>query len=394
MRVKTWTDEQLAEAVATSTAWTQVAIKLGLSRANGSYLKLRSDRLGLEYSHFKSNRQNRAWTDQQLTEAVAASERWTQVASKLGLSQGSACRMSARADRLGLDYSHFVSGTPRTWTDEQLAEAVATSTTWTQVATKLGLSPGGGNFALHTRSDRLGLDYSHFQGNRRNRTWTDQQLTEAVATSTNWTQVVTKLGMAPKSGSYLKSWANRLGLDYGHIGGSWSRPRTWTDKQLTEAVAASMSWPQVLAKLGLTHDSRMLGRTRARADLLDLDYGHFRGHRRRAWADQELAEAVASSTSWTQVAVKLGLPPRGSDMAKWHADRMGLDYGHFASLVHGRRYPIDRESLALALANARSWGDVARQFGFRPDDGYRLRKRADRWGLDYPHLVSARGERQ
>ncbi len=49
----------------------------------------------------------------------------------------------------------------KTWTDEQLAEAIASSTTWPQVATKLGISPGGGRY-LKTWANRLGLDYSHY----------------------------------------------------------------------------------------------------------------------------------------------------------------------------------------------------------------------------------------
>ena len=54
---------------------------------------------------------------------------------------------------------------PRSWTDEQLAEAVRASRTISEVLEKLGLVPRGQNYkTFHRHRERLQLDTSHFLG--------------------------------------------------------------------------------------------------------------------------------------------------------------------------------------------------------------------------------------
>lgn len=50
---------------------------------------------------------------------------------------------------------------PRRYTDNQLAEALLTSTSWRGVLTKLGKSPSGHTKWIKIHADRIGLDYSH-----------------------------------------------------------------------------------------------------------------------------------------------------------------------------------------------------------------------------------------
>lgn len=53
----------------------------------------------------------------------------------------------------------------RTWTDEQLTEAVALSISMAEVLRRLGLRVGGGSQSyLFRRAQQLGLDFSHFKG--------------------------------------------------------------------------------------------------------------------------------------------------------------------------------------------------------------------------------------
>lgn len=67
----------------------------------------------------------------------------------------------ARADDIGIDYSHFTG--QRRWTDEALRRAVAGATSWTGVARGLGLRGGGVVSNLKGHVNRLGLDVAHFQ---------------------------------------------------------------------------------------------------------------------------------------------------------------------------------------------------------------------------------------
>lgn len=115
--------------------------------------------------------------------------------------------------------------------------------------------------------------------------------------------------------------------------------RQYSDAQLVEAVRSSRSWRGVLRALGLAGTSAGAMRSvRAHTNRLGLDYSHFTGQRR--WTDQELATAIKSARSWTQVAESLGLAG-GSSMTtiRGHAARLGLDATHLTSAR--KRPPAD-----------------------------------------------------
>lgn len=103
------------------------------------------------------------WTDSDLADAVAAARSWRQVLRSLGLaatSSSSIRTLRKHVERLGLDTSHFTG--QRTWSEAQLVEAVTGSTSWAQVMDRLGLSGGSSTSALKGHAARLGLDVSHF----------------------------------------------------------------------------------------------------------------------------------------------------------------------------------------------------------------------------------------
>jgi hypothetical protein len=103
--------------------------------------------------------------------------------------------------------------------------------------------------------------------------------------------------------------------------------RTWSDSQLTEAVAMSANWRHVMRTLGLNASSAGAIRiVRRHADNLGLDTSHFRG--KRAWSDAQLRRAVMHAQSWDELLTTLGLAPRsgnGKVRVKAHAMRMRLD---------------------------------------------------------------------
>jgi len=113
--------------------------------------------------------------------------------------------------------------------------------------------------------------------------------------------------------------------------------RRYTDAQLTLAIEGSRSWRGVLRALGLKGDSAGAMRAaRRRAEELGLSFSHFTGQRR--WSDPELAEAVASAASWTQVASALGLSSGSAESLttlRGHALRLGIDAAH----LEPRRVP-------------------------------------------------------
>jgi hypothetical protein len=89
---------------------------------------------------------------------------------------------------------------------------------------------------------RLGLDTSHFTGQRR---WSDAQLRRAVASSYSWAELLSELGLHGSADDRIrvKAHAVRLGLDLSRLGGTRegaaSRPELKPDiSHLREAGTA------------------------------------------------------------------------------------------------------------------------------------------------------------
>lgn len=130
--------------------------------------------------------------------------------------------------------------------------------------------------------------------------------------------------------------------------------RRYSDADLVAAVQQSRSWRGVLRALGLTATSASALRSvRRHADRLGLDHRHFTGGRR--WTDQELAAAVASSTTWAEVCTALGLAGGSStSTVRGHAARLGLDTSGL-----GRRPAVPRtDSLRPQLAHLHRAGSL------------------------------------
>lgn len=130
------------------------------------------------------------------------------------------------------------------------------------------------------------------------------------------------------------------------------RPRKWTDDQLREAVATSSTWQEVVLKIGRTDNAKARRVVQGHAVRLDLDVGHLpafkpvapvypHDFRYRNVVD-DLAKAIPECDSWAQVFRRIGMTPTGSGYASLQnkAASLGLDTSHFRGQKWGSR-PVD-----------------------------------------------------
>ena len=105
---------------------------------------------------------------------------------------------------------------PCTYTDTDLASAVAAARSWRGVLRALGLTATSSAAlrSVRRRADALGLDHDHFTGQRR---WSEAELARAVAASNSWAEVSRTVGLTESSAVALKGHAVRLGLDVTHL---------------------------------------------------------------------------------------------------------------------------------------------------------------------------------
>jgi hypothetical protein len=172
-RPRTWTDEQLREAVAASQTLKMVKERLGLKGTGDVHydLKARIAQLKLDVSHFtRAVGSATSWSERELRVAMEGAPNLAAVLDRLGVTQQSKHfkRLRRRIVELGLK-SEFTGYTrkPRRWSDDELRLAVASSHGYASTLRQLGLVPAGGNYdLLKKRIRELRLDTSHFLGTR------------------------------------------------------------------------------------------------------------------------------------------------------------------------------------------------------------------------------------
>ena len=179
------------------------------------------------------------------------------------------------------------------------------------------------------------------------------------------------------------------------------RPRTWTDDDLRDAVPLARSWRDLRDRLGLVGGGATVDRLRRRCTELELDTAHLPrpGTSPRRWTDADLTTAVATATSLKGVFDHLGLAAGGSAWKRIqdHILRLGLDTSHWhpRGVRPGqgparRPVAIDDDLLRLVLPSARSLADVLVDLGLDPANGAhyrRIRRHIERLGLSTAHLA-------
>jgi hypothetical protein len=110
-------------------------------------------------------------------------------------------------------------GSEPAWSDAQLVKAIAASRSWRGVIRELGLgvNSAGATRAIRRQATYLGLDTSHFTGQR---TWSDATLVQAAPQARSWSQLLAALGVKSTSRAYqrrVKVHAARLGVDLSHL---------------------------------------------------------------------------------------------------------------------------------------------------------------------------------
>lgn len=172
-------------------------------------------------------RGRRSWTDDDLRDAVARSRTLGEVKSRLGLASGSASHYTVKAQirELGLDIAHFSRDSrrgSRPWTEDALRAAAAASRTYPEILAALGVEVSGAMYHLLVRDmTRLEIPRDHLERrrSRRGRRWTAEQLRAAVGTSHNLAEVLRQLGLVPAGGNYdqVRATISELGLDTTHF---------------------------------------------------------------------------------------------------------------------------------------------------------------------------------
>jgi hypothetical protein len=140
-----------------------------------------------------------------------------------------------------------------------------------------------------------------------------------------------------------------------------ARPRTWSDDDLRQAVSGSSTWGEVVQKIGLTDFAKARRTAQGHCVRLGVDVGHLPAFKpvqpiephdsRWQTVKAEVAAAVPDASSWADVFRKLGLPVTGSGYMrlKQQAESLGLDTSHFrgqgwsSKPVVGMATPFDRD---------------------------------------------------
>lgn len=218
-----------------------------------------------------------------------------------------------------------------------------------------------------------------------------ERLTQAVAESRNWADLMRRLGLRRSGGQrrVLQEKVAGHGLDTSHFvkRSPW---RKYPDAAIAEAAVSSSTLRELALKLGATPATGTLSHIRRRIDVAGIDISHFPGIGRPEldlpFTPEELRAAAVSATSVRGVARSLGVPDESRSRAT--LSRMlaaqHIDTGHFS---HGR-VTIPEDKLRSLVQTSTSYADVMRGLGMTVNDinHRRVRRAATRLSLDTSHF--------
>ncbi|MET7861515.1 HNH endonuclease signature motif containing protein [Streptomyces sp. NPDC005318] len=218
---------------------------------------------------------------------------------------------------------------------EALAQAVAASTNWTDLMRRLSLKPSGGRRrVLQNKVAGFGLDTSHFKKRSPWRKYTDEAIAAAVATSSSLREVVNKLGATPASGtlSHIGRRIAAAGIDVSHFPGM-VRPQLgllFTPEELRVAAASAESVHGVARELGVRDDSQSRTAVAGMLRRHGIDTSHFRNARLAIPVDA-LRAAVPKATSYADVmrALNLEVTDTNHRRVRRKVLQLKLDASHF-----------------------------------------------------------------
>ncbi|MEV2264767.1 HNH endonuclease [Streptomyces anulatus] len=221
------------------------------------------------------------------------------------------------------------------YTRERLAEAIADSTNWTDLMRRLGLPENGGRRrVLQRKAAEYGLDTSHFKQRSPWKKYPDSAITAAVASSSSLREVVTKLGAPPASGtlSHIGRRIAAAGIDVSHFPGL-NRPQLhlpFTTDELQAAAASAESIRGAARELGIPDDGRSRSALASLLRRRGVSTSHFR-NARLAIPEDALRHAVPRSTSYADVMRALGLEVSDTNHRRVRRKivQLKLDTGHF-----------------------------------------------------------------
>ncbi|WP_079185512.1 MULTISPECIES: HNH endonuclease signature motif containing protein [unclassified Streptomyces] len=221
------------------------------------------------------------------------------------------------------------------YTRERLAEAVAVSTNWTDLLRRLELPENGGRRrTLQQRAVQFGLDTSHFKQRSPWTKYPDSAIAAAVKASGSLREVVTALGAPPASGtlSHIGRRIAAAGIDVSHFPGfnRTSMDLPFTTDELREAAASAESIRGTARVLGMPDDGRSRSALASLLRRRGVDTSHFR-NARLAISEEALRHAVPRCTSYADVMRSLGLEVNDTNHRRVRRKtvQLKLDTGHF-----------------------------------------------------------------
>ncbi|MER7794245.1 HNH endonuclease [Streptomyces sp. NPDC097640] len=230
---------------------------------------------------------------------------------------------------------------PDPYERERLATAVAESSGWTDLMRRLGVTVSGGRRrVLQCRVAEYRLDTSHFKRGNSSCKFSDEAIAQAVASSTTLREVAVKLGATPATGtlSHLRRRIAAAGIDVAHFPGLNRRQPElpFTAEELREAASSARSIRGVARALYAPDDGRSRAALGRMLKESGIDTSHFRNSR-LAIPEGSLREAVLGARSFAEVMRLLGLRVDYTNhrRVRQQAAQLGIDTSHFTRKTWG-----------------------------------------------------------
>lgn len=225
------------------------------------------------------------------------------------------------------------------------------------------------------------MDTGDFTRRSPGRTYSDEAIAEAVASSSTLREVVAKLGARPATGmlSHIRRRIAAAGIDTAHFPALNTRPSvlSFTHSELAAAAARSDSLRSTAHALGIPDDGPSRAALRRALREQRIGTTHFR-HARKDIPAERLRSAIAESVSYAEAMRRLGLAGNDANhrYVQQRAAQLQLDVGHFTRTSRRAPRPITPKSVAADILRVQPAGSVRMNHS-------RLRRALDELGIPY-----------
>ena len=373
-----YTKEELQEAVKVSTGWEDLykRLQLNLNKDSKKAFKEKVKSLNIDYSHFPHRGGPRTRPDrkvnvpyEKIKETALNSNSFKETYDKLGIPLDNGV-YRRKLKKEGINDNFFKEkgykvSAKRNYSEEDIKEAISTSKNWLEASQKLGHDSVISD--LYDQAILLNIDYSHFYLGRYEvfKSLDTSLIKEVISQKSTWEEVCRELNIPLYQIEIFRSYVVSLNLKFNNLRKNLKEPSDSLILEISKDFKTKKDIFRRLLSLGYNITYASLRNILDSINEVSSNLTYKRLYKDIIFTEEELREAIKTSTSWYEVCEKLGYPKDvWNQKPRNLANSLGIDYSHFDYKQLNSLSKHTDDEIREAIKSSISFREAAKKLGF------------------------------